>query len=532
MIVGDLNCRLRVLVIDPLPSRRERLIIKVRQQFTDVFVAEGDGPTLFDDAQRKVARLRCQAAVVVVAPPLPANLDAYLNDLAARLTPAQLVICSTRIDDRLAFQSGRHGMEYVRFGDPASDLCAAIEAQGRRGCRCSLAVSWPSDNFCGDVARSLRLPPQEIALDHLYDLMGRTFPQAMALDLRPLPSSQTDGSIDAAVRRALVLWASEQQALGGGQRIPKVVKIGPRGRIEREAQNYALYVDGWLAQNRQARLEKHVLLWDIGAIVYAFLGVAPDDIASFRHFYLDSEDPDGVIDVLRRLFTDTCRRWYWHERQQIDNTRLFDLYAQRLEIEERLARLGALPPVLAFPGVMMPLPNPAYWVMDAGMETHFDQVTTCIGHGDLHADNIFVDQSGVAWLIDFEQTGPAHALCDFVELEADIKLRLTPIPEDNLAALALLERSLLAGQTLSTVLIPPPEIAADPDLSKAFQVITGLRHLALIATGVASLREYLHALLYETLFMATLSRLSDAVHRRALLSAALIVERLMHLPEN
>ena len=72
----------------------------------------------------------------------------------------------------------------------------------------------------------------------------------------------------------------------------------------------------------------------------------------------------------------------------------------------------------------------------------FDSLTTCVAHGDLHADNFFVDSTHMTWLIDFEHTGRTHALRDFVELEADIKLRLSAYPDDDLGGLAALERGL------------------------------------------------------------------------------------------
>jgi hypothetical protein len=61
---------------------------------------------------------------------------------------------------------------------------------------------------------------------------------------------------------------------------------------------------------------------------------------------------------------------------------------------------------------------------------------------------------------------------------------------------------------------------------KAFQVISGIRHLAALATGIKDLREYNQALLYESVFMATLNRLRDTVRQRALLSAALLADHM------
>ncbi|NOK57759.1 MAG: hypothetical protein GFH27_549287n63 [Chloroflexi bacterium AL-W] len=48
----------------------------------------------------------------------------------------------------------------------------------------------------------------------------------------------------------------------------------------------------------------------------------------------------------------------------------------------------------------------------------------CLCHGDLHGRNILVDDHNRFWLIDFARVERSHALCDFVELETDIKFNL------------------------------------------------------------------------------------------------------------
>ena len=45
----------------------------------------------------------------------------------------------------------------------------------------------------------------------------------------------------------------------------------------------------------------------------------------------------------------------------------------------------------------------------------------CRGHGDLHSENILVDEDTTTWLIDFEHTGWGPILQDAVELDGDIE---------------------------------------------------------------------------------------------------------------
>lgn len=113
-------------------------------------------------------------------------------------------------------------------------------------------------------------------------------------------------------------------------------------------------------------------------------------------------------------------------------------------------------------------------------------------HGDLHPGNILVDESGRAWLIDFDHVREGHVLFDFIKLEIILRLfalgrvryfldqdRVFPSLSAGwphtftLAEYAAFEHGLLQ-QTLGQ----PARTAANPDLSKAAQVILAIRQLA------------------------------------------------------
>jgi hypothetical protein len=156
----------------------------------------------------------------------------------------------------------------------------------------------------------------------------------------------------------------------------------------------------------------------------------------------------------------------------------------------------------------------------------------CTIHGDLHADNVFVDKRGEPWLIDFEWTGHGHILRDAVELEADIKFRLLELrPSEEAHLPYALEMSLLLPESVTDDLHPPADIQNHSELLKAFSVVAGLRQVAHEVTGSRDLREYYWALLCESLFVATHKRLPEKTQDRALLSAALICERLARWQE-
>ena len=69
------------------------------------------------------------------------------------------------------------------------------------------------------------------------------------------------------------------------------------------------------------------------------------------------------------------------------------------------------------------MPNPVTWVLKHRVDSSTLSARQAITHGDLHGDNIFVDDIH-AWAIDFERSGEGHILRDFTELEVDILTRL------------------------------------------------------------------------------------------------------------
>jgi hypothetical protein len=518
----DNDERLRVLVVEPSEQRRTITEENLKQYDFDVYLAEGSGSQIMIDAQQKVMAHYCH--VVLVTATAVGTISITHPDtttIRKRLAPAGVVIYNPQPDDAIAYVAGWHHMGYVRYTDTPQHLAAVVQEHAHKR---ELRIDWPDTTFQQDLAEILQLPAERLTTQTLRDLLGRVFPRAVGVNLKHLPALAASANAASAVRRAMVLWTQEHR-LYTNYLTPKITKIGTRERIEREVRNYHNHVDGQLEQNRQARLEGHSLLWHIGAIGYEFLGASPDEMRTFREYYAEN-DSTTVLHVLRTLFLKTCHAWYRDSREIVKDASLYEQYNAVLEIDKHLGRLDHSSYRLTFDGVEGDLPNPVLWVLREGHKIKFEQITRCISHGDMHSDNLFVDQSDMAWLIDFEQTGPSHALRDYVELEADIKLRLTPYATDDPAGLVALDRALLASRSLGDMLVPPPPIIQNKPLYKAFQIIAGLRHLAYLATGVSDIREYNQALLYETLFMASMRKLQQAVRARALLSAALITERI------
>jgi hypothetical protein len=124
---------------------------------------------------------------------------------------------------------------------------------------------------------------------------------------------------------------------------------------------------------------------------------------------------------------------------------------------------------------------------------------TCRGHGDLHGDNILIDEvTDGKWLIDFEHTGWGPILQDAVELESSVHFSL--LDENDLDRLLELEAALGSQPAFALAELPPIDMSGDRDkeLRKAYAVIRAIREAA---KGISGAREedYLLALIYHSL---------------------------------
>jgi streptomycin 6-kinase len=148
-----------------------------------------------------------------------------------------------------------------------------------------------------------------------------------------------------------------------------------------------------------------------------------------------------------------------------------------------------------------------------------------VTHGDLHGDNLFVEKER-AWIIDFERTGPGHALRDFAELEVDIFTRLANPQQLDWPTLLELALALVRPATPTAAIMPTALINATPAALKALNVIKEVRSLAQEVVHHTDQREYLWSMLFDALFIASIGSAAPDQQLRAMLLSALICERL------
>jgi CheY-like chemotaxis protein len=343
------------------------------------------------------------------------------------------------------------------------------------------------------------------------------------LSQEPAPAFARSGS--------LLLQAQPRYRAGWG--VPVVVKFGARDEIAQEAANHRL-LKPFLGGQRLAVLEDEAYSRQMGGLVYSLIGA--EDWATIRPFgeVFSLEPATTVITLLERFFTQTFGMLLAEARPEPMNLTL--IYAESLHLTpfkvgnalKQFYPQALTETHLSFEGVAGSFQNPLLWAVSEDRFRPFETTARkCLCHGDLHGRNVLVDAAGHFWLIDFARAAESHALRDFVELETDIKFNLLPV--SDLKMLLFFETALLAPTVFQDELPPLP--VADERLAHAYQVILALRRLAVQLMGLeGEMAEYYQALFWHTLNILRLRHITSAGKTYALLSAALLSERLGQWP--
>lgn len=318
-----------------------------------------------------------------------------------------------------------------------------------------------------------------------------------------------------------------------GWGIPVVVKFGSREEISCEANNYEV-IKPFLGWQRLPDLRGQAYSRQIGGLVYSLIGGDWESIRTFNEVFL-SEETAVVTDLLRKFFEQTFGALFADARRDsIDLTATYTgqlgLKRERLQAAISSFHPEALTePMMRFTGLKGPFRNPVLWALTEEPFRHFEVVSRqCLCHGDLHSRNILVDGIGNFWMIDFARSAESHVLRDFVELETDLKFNVLPVVD--LTALLPFEQALLAPASLHNSM--PVRSFSNNRLDHAYGVISALRGIAAKILNLdGDMREYYQALFIHTLNVMRLRHISPERKEYALLSAALICQRLDNWPE-
>lgn len=539
------HCTVRILVVENDPAIRADHAENLARWSYQPVVAEGMAEALLEDARRKAREARCHVALIDMR-----LLDDYDRkdrsglDLARELKqmiPGIVVIVVSGYGDRATAVAALHEIgaaDFVGKEEGPARLREAIRKELGDTCTCDLHVDWFVNYYPMDILAKLRLSCADVPCDEPACVVRRLYRQEhiSGVALEPIAKNYRPADRAPLVERSVVLVARAQSRAGHWHR-GEMIKLALSDRIQQEVENYRQYVAPYLPNQRTARIEDRTnssILWDIGAMRYT--DIATEGRMPLRQWYVEASEAQ-LAALPDDLFVETLGGWYRSHTHSAPNF-IYDYYTRCFpKLGQRLDDYAGQDATIVIPASGLRLRDPVQWAREHRYDSRFITRWDAFTHGDLHSENIFVDQFGQTSVIDYERSGPGYILRDFVELEVDIRLRLLPLTREQLPLAFQMDLMLLAPKRPEqTPVWRDPSGADEPalaELRKAFGMICRLRRLAFELTRFEGMEEYYWALLMETLISTVRQepesddpRLADLLKTRARLAAALLCERL------
>ncbi len=518
----------RVLIVeDDLQVITDLTAMLTRRRYA-LGVAQGIGQELIADAKSLAQKFRPHVAIVDLR-----LLDEYADErsglvLLAELASAQCILYSAHLSPEVMREAEKkYNVKNCisKHEHPQMLLDALAESARERCCarREDLQLHPPADWERTNLMQTLLPDCPDAPPDLVGDALAQLFPSNKNVAFTFITSPTAHAP--AASRGRSVVFKAYPDSLQ-----PVIIKLAIGKRVADETKNYAEHIRGHLGGQFHAQLEHHAIFWDLGGTVYNFLSSKVDTIDTFTHFYNHNTDPQIILEPLRHFFGEVWGDYYAQPLKDFENRPLFAIYAEALDLTKHLHEFKNKEERRYFADLAISFPNPVHWIEQHHAESFIDKAHYAITHGDLHGDNLFTDGEHT-WAIDFERTGPSHALRDFAELEVDLLTRLVPATVNLPTFFALAVALVTPATPQPQVLKLPAHIRANSDANKAFQVIEKLREIAHDKIKAHDIREHYWGLLLDALFVATLPEDSTNPSKtrqreRALLLGAILCERL------
>ncbi|GAB4579141.1 MAG: hypothetical protein Fur0022_18790 [Anaerolineales bacterium] len=350
----------------------------------------------------------------------------------------------------------------------------------------------------------------------------------------------------------------------------RVVKIGRREKMRDERHRFDECVRRLVSLEGAPQLGDYEETLHYGALEVSVLGGNKNgNFETLTDFYQTNHEIKNIEEVLTHLFTNTCEIWYLSQKMREGKElvglyrTLFDLDGQQQEFEtcmndliplrvsgEKLEILEDKRVSLVRKHGLSPLylPNPVEIIFNVWDEAskHYPEnrekidalfyasVPFCIVHGDLHGDNVLIDEDRNTWILDFARTGISFALRDFIQLESVFTMEM--VRTHSLSKWFDYLWCLFQPRGWSERIPKSPDLPSD--LQKSLKAAQHLRDLANDLVKEVDIRLYYYGLLFHAarLFIKETSnplqgpRSPQVKKAHALLACALIAYRLLQWP--
>jgi len=520
----------RILIVENDPKSRVSYQGLLMCWNYEPVLAMGTGTALMADAKKLAREKSCALALIDLR--LVDDYDEqdisglnFADEIGAILRP---VIISGHENPSVLRTLLRKNMDiaFIRKHENRDVMEEMLNAEAAKVTATKRKLIFENPEILEDIAKSPLGEQTRGFHDQIADVFARLFPNAKKLRLEKLDLRPAASNISTVPRpNSVVLKVYEDDYE------PYVVKLARAEKIQKEVENYKKYIFRRLTDGFTARLERSAILWDIGGASYSYIGKF--DVKTFSSYY-EENSIANIEECLTSFFGGVWGKHYENAHDKL-NVSLFSLYSGVWDswYEKRVKGLSHADFTYSNADSLHPgLPHPIDWFEKKIAEPTNDlsivqQTRIGITHGDLHGDNLLVDNKKNVWVIDFERCGEGHILQDFIELEADIFNRLEE-HNDNFPAyikmcITVLEQKNIQGFSALEI------TSEDARVEKALQTISILRALARKYTTITDARQYMLGLLFNMIFRAAIVRkISLEKSQRPLLLASLICHRLDH----
>jgi ActR/RegA family two-component response regulator len=529
-----LQNRPRVLIVD-----NEERLVKLYARLLSIWkysvvIAEGSGMALLEDAVNKAQQSRCQLALVDMR--LIDNFDEDDTsglELIELLKPAKTITVSGYGTLQLALETvqNRGAVDFFVKSDDPDQLREKLDRIANRTCAACKPMEIGPEDILDSAKKTLfdSTVPVECH-DQIRDALVRLFPNAEKLHLEKMNSTTGVSSDFSTVPRprSVILRVYEDELQ------PVIVKLARRAKVNKEIERFNKYIRGRLVGQYKPTLESYVELWDIGGIKLSYVGSIEETFANF----ISQGSIEKIEQSLEHFFVHTWSDHYSRARD-VYNESLFKIYCDVWEKDwvKRANEFVMPDPTEAMEAMIWEksgADRPLDWLrlmqeLEGSLNdpSLVQETRIAVTHGDLHADNLLIDDSQHGWVVDFERSGEGHALQDFIELESDIITRLACAQED-FPAFYHFCLTITSGQSIDD-LSYAHETLANAETQKLLDTIAAIRRLAVRCTGIQDIRQYLLGLYFNTIFRATIvSREPKKSELRAWMLASILCHRLAH----
>ena len=404
-----------------------------------------------------------------------------------------------------------------------------MEREARKICASERDIVIEPEDILEHISNTLCKDVPVVYQDQINDVLVRLFPNAKKLRLERLGASSEKLTYSTVPRpRSAILLVYEDN------KQPVIVKLARAHKMSVEIYRFQNYIQGYLRGYFHPNISNPAILWDIGGAVYTSLGSTNSH--TFSKFYNEASFAD-IEHSLTHFFCDSWSPLY-AEQKKCENVSLFKEYCKVWGEDwyQRICEFNPPDPreVMKADTLNGILPiDPITWFKEnigdnvPKDKSVISKTALAVTHGDLHGDNLLIDENHNAWVIDFERSGKGHILQDFVELEGDILNRLIS-SNKNLPFFHKLCIKITHNKEIGE--FDNCDFFGNAEVEKALQTISLLRRLASQCTDISDAHQYLLGLLFNTLFRATITgdtafKLSQ---QRALMLASIICHRLDH----